>query len=302
MAKRKPSVYNHLLKETTKVNNRRPKDERIPIKERRRIVREVLLPKYEDTPIYKIRVGPVKELVQKEFKKLPAEGWDVRIITGVDVGTFANIEYFDLDKKINDDIPYPVYVKVTAREYGETDIFKRSNYDYIESGVKDIVDAIREEASSESGTTFLFTGYAGVRPNRPDNGNPNNYYLDLILDQQYGEPDIEVPEYKPLKKGSGYKKKLEAEKKKLKDFKAIKRRLLKNRVKEGKKPLSRQQQAVEDAKKKLEEKLLKKSAKEVDKAKKSAQKEAAKATAESQRLKKEVEKLRRQLAAAKKKK
>ena len=71
MSKRKPSKYNRILKEFTKLNNKLPEENKLSIKLRREIIKKIILPKYEDVPQYKIRVKSLRSLLIKEIEKVP---------------------------------------------------------------------------------------------------------------------------------------------------------------------------------------------------------------------------------------
>ena len=70
MPKRKPTKYNRILKEFTKLNNKLPEENKLSIKLRREIIKKVILPKYENVPQYKIRVKALRTLLVKEIEKV----------------------------------------------------------------------------------------------------------------------------------------------------------------------------------------------------------------------------------------
>jgi hypothetical protein len=188
--KRKPSKYNKVLKELTKINNQLPEDQKLSIKERRRIVREQLLPQLEKIPYSKLRIK--KDILPRIYKALdkipPKEICDLNYI---DISTFALVEWFSLDETIRELVPDCVYVKVSAGSYGDTKIFNTVNYDYNKKGVRQIVENIREDASNSSGT-YTFSGFKKLRPRKANDGTPENYYLDFVLfvnDTPLGTPE-----------------------------------------------------------------------------------------------------------------
>jgi hypothetical protein len=180
MPKRKTTLYNRILKEFTKLNNKLPEDRKLSIKERRKIIREKLIPKYKKDKVSPSRIK-VKELRTKIIREVdrqpPKEICDLNYI---DVSEYAYIEWFALDETISEIIPDCVYVKVSAGDYGETRIFNTRDYSYSRNGVRRIVEEIRPDAENESGR-FIFSGYTKLRPNKRNDGTPENYYLDLIL-------------------------------------------------------------------------------------------------------------------------
>jgi hypothetical protein len=54
MAKRNQTTYNRILKEFTKLNNKLPEDRKLSIQERRKIIKEKILPRYKKIPAYNI--------------------------------------------------------------------------------------------------------------------------------------------------------------------------------------------------------------------------------------------------------
>ena len=177
MAK-KTTTYNMLLKEFTKINNSLPEERKLSIKERRKIIKENLLPQYKGVPQYKIRVKKLKGQIYKEYDKIPPK--EICDLNYVDPSEFAYVEWFSLDETIRELVPDCVFVKVTAGEYGETKIFNTRNYEYGGKGVRDIVEEIRPDAEGASGK-FIFAGYKKLRPRRKNDGSPENYYLDFVL-------------------------------------------------------------------------------------------------------------------------
>jgi len=178
MAKRKPTKYNLILKQFTKLNDKLPEENKLSIKLRREIIKNVLLPQYTDVPYYKIKIKPVKELIIKEIEKVPPR--EICDLNYIDPSEFAFVEWYALDETIAELVPDCVYVKVTAGEYGETNIFNTRDYEYGRNGVRSIVEEIRPDADNSSGK-YIFSGYKKLRPRKRNDGTPDNYYLDFVL-------------------------------------------------------------------------------------------------------------------------
>lgn len=177
MAK-KTTTYNRILKEFTKLNNKLPEDRKLSIKERRKIIKEQILPKYKDVPAYKVRVKILKGQILKIYDKIPPK--EICDLNYIDASEFAFVEWFALDETIRELVPDCLYVKVTAGDYGVTKIFNTRNYEYGGKGVRDIVENIRPDAEGQSGK-FIFSGYKKLRPRKMNDGTPENYYLDFVL-------------------------------------------------------------------------------------------------------------------------
>ena len=171
MAK-KVTKYHLFLKEFTKINNTLPQEQKLSIKERREVIKNVLLPLYEEVPKYRIRLKPLRQKINREIALFPPK--EICDLNYIDVSEYAIVEWFALDETIRELIPDCVYVKVSAGEFGQTNIFNTRNYEYGAKGVRDIVEAIRPYAENESGR-FIFSGYQKLRPRKRNNGNPENY-------------------------------------------------------------------------------------------------------------------------------
>ena len=175
---KKPSTYNTILKEFTKINDKLPEERKLSLKERRRIIREELMPEFEEVPKYKIRIKSIKGAIIREYDKIPPK--ELCDINYLDASDFGFVEWYSLDEAISELVPDCVYVKVSAGEFGETRIFNTRNYEYGRKGVREIVEAIRPEADNNSGR-FVFSGYKKLRPRKRNDGTPENYYLDFVL-------------------------------------------------------------------------------------------------------------------------
>jgi hypothetical protein len=180
MAKRKTTLYNRILKEFTKLNKKLPEDRKLSIEDRRKIIKEKLLPKYKKEKVFpsKIKIKQLKGRILREVERQPPK--EICDLNYIDVSDYAFIEWFALDETISQVLPDCIYVKVSAGEYGETRVFNTRNYSYSRNGVRRIVENIRPDAENESGR-FIFSGYRKLRPNKRNDGTPENYFLDLVL-------------------------------------------------------------------------------------------------------------------------
>jgi hypothetical protein len=152
----------------------------LSIKQRRKIIKEQLLPEYKDVPKYKLRIKRIKSSILREIDKVPPR--EICDLNYLDASDFALVEWFSLDETIAELVPDCVYVKVTAGEFGETRIFNTRNYEYGRRGIREIVEAIRPEAEGRSGK-YIFDGYKKLRPRKRNDGSPENYYLDFVLSE-----------------------------------------------------------------------------------------------------------------------
>lgn len=231
---KKPTTYNILLKQFTKINNKLTEERKLSIKDRRKIIKEVLLPKFKGVPKYKLRQKIINAAILKAYDKIPLK--EICDLNYLEISDFAYVEWFSLDETIRELIPDCVYVKVTAGKYGETNIFNTRNYEYGRRGVRQIVEKIRIDADNTSGSKFVFSGYKKLRPRKKNDGTPENYYLDLVLftvdkkgnEKAFGKiegVDYEVPKTREnQKKKTKVKQIIESKIKLLKSKKDSKRR------------------------------------------------------------------------------
>jgi len=178
MPKRKQTPYNKILKQFTKVNAKLPEERKLSIEQRRKIIKEKILPKFRGKKHYQIKVSKIKTYVLREVERIPPR--EICNLNYLDLAEFQYIEWFSLDETISELVPDCVYVKVSAGEWGETNIFNTRNYQYGRNGVRRIVEAIRTDAENESGR-FVFTAVRKLRPRKANDGSAENYYLDFVL-------------------------------------------------------------------------------------------------------------------------
>lgn len=148
------------------------------IQERRKIIKEKILPKYKGKAKSAFKISIVKKSILREVQKIPPK--EICNLNYLDLSTFAYVEWFSLDETLTQIVPDCVYIKVSAGPYGDTGIFNTRNYQYGRNGVRRIIESIRPDAENESGK-FIFTGYKKLRPRKPNNGEGENYYLDFVL-------------------------------------------------------------------------------------------------------------------------
>lgn len=175
---KKPSTYNRILKEFTKINNKLPEERKLSIQQRRELIKTRIKPLYIDVPAYKIKVKKLRAEIYKELEFIPPK--EICDLNYIDTSEYAFVEWFSLDETIRELVPDCIYVKVTAGSYGETKIFNTRNYQYGKKGVRNIVEAIRIDAENSSGK-YVFSGYQKLRPRKKNDGTPENYYLDFVL-------------------------------------------------------------------------------------------------------------------------
>lgn len=173
------TLYNKILREFTKVNNKLPEDRKLSIDERRKYIKEVIYPQYKGTPSNRVGVKAINvSILQVLESVVPKEGCDVNYISP---SVTADVGWFELDDFIRDVLPKCIFIKIDAGVHGSTRIFNTLNYNYTKNGVKSIVDSIREVVNNNSGVDISFTGEKKLRKGKANDGTPENYYLDFVL-------------------------------------------------------------------------------------------------------------------------
>lgn len=174
----KLAKYNYLLKEFSKINKLLPEDRKLSAKEARKFVSEKIYPLFKDVPKSRIGKKALKGKITSGLNKLsPKEGCDPNLI---DPEVYRSIDVFGIDEYLRQIIPNCIYVKVNGGEFGETKIFNTRNYSYARSGVKDIIEELRRYAD-EISSDLEWSGVQQLKPNKPNDGTPENYYIEFIL-------------------------------------------------------------------------------------------------------------------------
>lgn len=170
-------LYNKILKEFTKINKELPEDRKLSIVERRKYISEKIYPQFKGTHPYKVGVKVIREQVFSLLDTIvPKEGCDVNLISP---SVYADVMWFELDDFIRDVLPNCIYVRVDGDTSGKTKIFNTNNYNYQSSGVRDLIDKVRLEVKNSSGASF--TGIKRLRKGKPNDGTPENYFIDFVL-------------------------------------------------------------------------------------------------------------------------
>ena len=172
------TLYNKILKEFTKINNKLPEERKLSLKERRKYIKERIYPQYKGSPISRVGVRAIQVSIEQVLNTIPPkEACDVNYISP----SVLDVAWFELDDFITQVLPDCIYIRIDAGEYGATKIFNTRNYNYTKNGVKKIVDNIREVVNNNSGVDMNFTGVKKLRNRKTNDGTPENYYIDFIL-------------------------------------------------------------------------------------------------------------------------
>lgn len=177
-AKKGVVLYNKILKEFTQINEQLPIERKLSLAQRRKYVSEVIYPQYKGSSPSKVSKRAINVSVYQVLDTIaPKEECNPNYISP---NVYDDISWFDLDEFIKEVLPTCIYMKVSADVFGETNIFNTLNYNYDTSGLSDIIEAIREYTDNESGN-ISFSGVKRLRPNKANDGSPENYYIDMVL-------------------------------------------------------------------------------------------------------------------------
>ena len=193
-------LYNYLLRTLGEENKKYPKKQFLGNQSRRRIVSEVLFPKFKGN----VKVRDIKKQIRTIITALPPS--EICNPLYLSESYLGAEEYYEIDNHIRTILPDCLEVRVNAGAIGKTKIFNTSNYTYYSSGVKKIIEKIRQELEENTSGMAEFYGIVKVKPKRKNDGNPMNYFVDYILyinnqsDIDDTPADFELPKKEQKKK------------------------------------------------------------------------------------------------------
>jgi len=170
-------LYNYLLKQLGEENKKYPKQQKLGIVERRKIVSQKLYPKFSKDP--KILVSSINRDIRVIIRGLPPK--EVCNPLYLAEAYLSNVEFYEIDNHIKTVLPDCLDVRVNAGSLGKTKIFNTNGYQYQSDGVRKIIENIRKELADNSSGLAYFDGVAKLKPRKPNDGNPKNYYIEFVL-------------------------------------------------------------------------------------------------------------------------
>jgi len=169
-------LYNFLLKELGEQNAKYPQKQRLGIDSRRKIVKEQLYPKYKEAA--RVGIRAIRADIRAIVNALPPQ--EICNPVYLPASYLRFIEYYELDNHIRNQLPDCIDVKVNAGTLGVTRVFNTANYSYYGSGVRAIIEQIRNLIQNESGEAY-FDGIVRLKPRKLNNGRAENYFIEYIL-------------------------------------------------------------------------------------------------------------------------
>jgi hypothetical protein len=169
-------LYNFLLKELGEQNKSFPEKQQISITARRKIVSNQLYPKWKNA-------GFNNRTIKSDIKRIVKGIAPVEICNPIYLpeAYLMLVEYYEIDNHIRQVLPDCINVRVNAGVLGKTQIFNTKGYNYYSNGVKKIIENIREAMIDNSSGRANFDGSIKVIPNKKNDGNADNYFVDYIL-------------------------------------------------------------------------------------------------------------------------
>jgi hypothetical protein len=229
-------TYQRLISLASTLNHELKEEEKLGYPEILKIVSETLYPELKAKSEKRYGKDRLRQRILEELRKHKKNlGCDVLALPEeiFDEG----VNYFDIENHIQNVLPPCIYLLVNAgTQFGKTHIFNTRDFNYHTSGVAEITNRINtwlRSAAQRKITTDTIPMYFGeiqLRPGRKNNGDSENYYLEMILvvGDTYAEKKerIEIPRKKKTKaQKKKAKKNVEFVKERMKSLKAEKSKI-----------------------------------------------------------------------------
>lgn len=196
-------LYNLLLKEVSAINRNLPEDRKLSVRERRELISKKIYPKYKDQGLTRIRLKPLRDKLVKSIQRIPKKpGCDVLAIPPE---TFQDVVYYEIEQFIESILPNCIYIKIDAGKFGSTNIFNTRDFNYYSTGIAEITNKINEHSRQKklkSSTVPVYNGRVNIRPDRKNDGTPDNYFLEMVLTDSgpHAKLTIIIPKKKKTKR------------------------------------------------------------------------------------------------------
>lgn len=156
--------------------------------------------KFKGQPASKVKVADIRNYAKEIIDQLnkapkPIEFADPRMIGEQEV---SGINWFDLDDYLSTEIKSlyalaggkDLRIEVLAGDYGRSGEFNLSDYEYVSTGIRDIIERVRQDSPYVSSEPYPYwEGYYGIRAGNKDDGNVDSYVLQIIL-VEGGQPVV----------------------------------------------------------------------------------------------------------------
>lgn len=191
--RRTSNVYQRALKKFTRLNKQLPDGVEIPYERRIKFAQEVSA-KFKGKPKSSILQSDIQKQVDSTVRNIFPRNLDecnLAVALSANAPWLENsFAYWQINSAL-EDLPKCIYVRVNAGIYGIAE-FYMLEYNYTESGVKDIVEAIREQIgslSSDEVDTYFFSPVVQVFDGKENDGVASSYFLEYQLHDIDNLPD-----------------------------------------------------------------------------------------------------------------
>ncbi len=201
-SQKRSSVYNRVVKEVATINRNLPENRRLGRSELYEFVSKKIYPKYKGLPKSQLRIEKLRDFIFNKIQWIPRKkGCNV---IAIPLDKCQDIPYYEVEDFIRQVLPPCINMQVNGDGFGGTKIFNTRDFSYYASGVADITNAINEHVSRRPNRRGISPGqrYFGeiqLIPNKPNDGDPENYYLEMVLRGEDVEQE-EKPRIKPPKR------------------------------------------------------------------------------------------------------
>lgn len=172
-AARYPS-YNTLFHELSEINKSLPKEERHNVKALQGLASQVYQAYKERDE--KVSLKKARADLKDLYKRVPPD--EICDVNYLDESLYKAIPAWMMPYDLETKFEPCIWVKVSAGQYGETDVFNLKNY---QGKYRNQVMKIKNQTDSINGLYPYYDGFVKLRKGKKNDGTPDNYYLHFIL-------------------------------------------------------------------------------------------------------------------------
>lgn len=176
-------LYHKIVKAFTKVNDALPDRQKLSVKLRNKIIKESIYPQFKGRAARRVKNDDIIFQINGIVELIPPN--DLCDVNLISPELYAVVDWFAIDEFLDSVMPDCIWVKVNGAEYGETSLFNTRNYQYHKRHVKNIINNLRKLAEDTS--ELDWSGYKKLRPEHENDGDPESYYIEFVLNIQ-GKP------------------------------------------------------------------------------------------------------------------
>jgi hypothetical protein len=171
------NLYGKILTATKEYNESLPNKQQLTNDLRRKIA-STIYPEFRLKSLGRIRLADIRKAVKKNFTATAKD----TIISPLAIPQqrLSGINYFEIDHEISQLVPECIDVIVEAGKFGTTKMFNTKDYNYERSGVKQIVENIRDTVKDKYDDA-VFYGFKKLKDGKEDDLTPEHYYIHFVL-------------------------------------------------------------------------------------------------------------------------